>query len=64
MWDLHSLLDERLVLFRQIGGSMGKELEVTLKANVRVHFDDNESEEGTVRYLLEKNLKMLDGIVM
>ena len=57
MWDLHSLLDERLVLFSQIGGSMGKELEVTLKVKVRVHFDDNESDEGTVRYLLEKNFE-------
>lgn len=32
---------------------VGKELEETLKVTVRVHFDDNESDKGTVRYLLD-----------
>ena len=36
---------------------MGRELEVTLRVKARVHFDDNESEEGTVRYLLEQDLE-------
>lgn len=36
---------------------MGKELEVTLKVKVRAYFDDNESDEGTVRYLLEQDLE-------
>lgn len=49
--------NKRLVLFSQIGGNMGMELEVTLKVIVRVHFDDNESDEGTVRYLLEQDLE-------
>lgn len=50
-------LNERLVLICQIGGNMGKELEVTLKVKVRAHFDDNESDEDTVRYLLEQDLE-------
>lgn len=36
---------------------MGKELEVTLKVKVRTFFDDNESDEQTVRYLLEQDLE-------
>lgn len=36
---------------------MGKELEVSLKVKVRTYFDDNESDEGTVRYLLEQDLE-------
>jgi len=36
---------------------MEKELEVTLKVKVRTHFDDNESDEETVRYLLEQDLE-------
>lgn len=36
---------------------MVRELEVTLKVKARVHFDDNESDEGTVRYLLEQDLE-------
>lgn len=36
---------------------MGKELEVTLKVKVSAHFDDNESDEDTVRYLLEQDLE-------
>lgn len=36
---------------------MGKELEVTLKVKVRTCFDDNESDEQTVRYLLEQDLE-------
>lgn len=36
---------------------MEKELEVTLEVKVRAHFDDNESDEGTVRYLLEQDLE-------
>lgn len=36
---------------------MKKELEVTLKVKVRTYFDDNESDEGTVKYLLEQDLE-------
>lgn len=36
---------------------MGKELEVILKVKARVYFDDNESDEDTVRYLLEQDLE-------
>lgn len=36
---------------------MGKQLEVVLKVKVRTYFDDNESDEGTVRYLLEQDLE-------
>lgn len=36
---------------------MGKELEVTLKVKVRTNFDDNDSDEQTVRYLLEQDLE-------
>lgn len=36
---------------------MGKELEAILKVKARVHFDDNESDEGTARYLLEQDLE-------
>lgn len=50
-------MNERLVLIDQIGGNMGKELEVILKVKTRVHFDDNESDEDTVRYLLEQDLE-------
>lgn len=50
-------MNERLVLICQTGGNMGKELEVTLKVKVRTHFDDNEYDEGTVRYLLEQDLE-------
>ncbi len=44
-------------LICQIGGNMEKELEVTLEVKVRAHFDDNESDEGTVKYLLEQDLE-------
>lgn len=46
-----------LFLISQIGGNMEKELEVTLKVKVRTRFDDNESDEGTVKYLLEQDLE-------
>lgn len=36
---------------------MGKELEVTLKVKVRTYFDDNESDEQTVKYLLKQDLE-------
>ncbi len=36
---------------------MGKELEVTLKVKVRTCFDDKESDEQTVKYLLEQDLE-------
>ena len=49
--------NKRLVLSSRIGGNMGRELEVTLMVKARVHFDDNESDEGTVRYLLEQDLE-------
>lgn len=37
--------------------NMGKELEVALKVKVNTYFDDDESDEGTVRYLLEQDLE-------
>ena len=36
---------------------MGKEVEVTLKVKVKTRFDDDESNEETVRYLLEQDLE-------
>lgn len=33
------------------------DLEVKLTVTVRTHFDDNESDENTVRYLLEQDLE-------
>lgn len=54
---INNFTDRRLVLICQTGGNMGKELEVTLKVKVRAHFDDNESDESIVRYLLEQDLE-------
>ena len=57
-WRVETLRsDERLVLKLVIGENMGRELEVILKVKVRTHFYNNESDEGTVRYLLEQDLE-------
>ena len=46
------------VIFSNGGTSkMGKEVEVTLKVKVKTRFDDDESNEETVRYLLEQDLE-------